>query len=512
MSTGATTLELHRSQIRRFAAVCLMCAGTATSFGAEAPSYSRWPRQAPPPQAQAAAVQAVNAVGQRGAAAAQARQTSAQSQPQRAPAELVPAPLPDGTGNNTGMTLDEMLQIALSNNPTIGQALAALQAAEGNWEQVGLYPNPAIGYLGNQMGDRGTAGQQGAYFEQEFVRGGKLALNREVAARQIAIARQNLEAQRRRVMNDVQIHFYNTLVAQEMLNISTRLQHVGSQAQDVAEKLFEAQQVGKIDVLQARIEAANAGIHVANSRSRLEASWRQLATVAAVPDMQTQKISGDLDEDLPRFTWEESMGRILAESPELAATRIDVQRALEALRRQQVEPVSNITVQAGPQYDIGANHAITNVSVAVPVPIFNYNQGNVRKAEADVRAARAAVARHELMLTTRLAAAFERYENARNQVAEYEKVMLPDAREAFDLVANAYRQGETNFLTLLNAQRTYFYTSLATLEAKRELWETAIMIDGLLLTDSLETGATTIPTTPGVNPPNQIQLNPLLGR
>lgn len=46
--------------------------------------------------------------------------------------------------------------------------------------QAGLYPNPTVGYSGNQINDGpGTAGQQGGYGSQEFVVGGKLALARE---------------------------------------------------------------------------------------------------------------------------------------------------------------------------------------------------------------------------------------------------------------------------------------------------------------------------------------------
>lgn len=481
---GETFSRIWKAALAALMAASIQLGGVRLVLADGPPSYSRWPREAP-------AVRAAN-------------------HQQRSPAEMVPAPLPEAA-DQTSLTCDQMIDIALSNNPTVRQAGAALEAAQGNWVQVGLYPNPGIAYLGNEIGQTGRAGQQGAYFQQEFVRGNKLALNREVAEREIMIARQNFAAQRLRVVNDVRIHFYNTLIAQRMLEITQNMESIGKQALSVADQLFNAQQVGKVDVLQARIEASNANIRVTSARNRLDASWRTLAAVAAVPGMQRQTLAGNLDEDMPEFTWEESIARIIQESPELAASRTNVGRASEALRRARVEPIPNITVQAGPQYDLGSNHAITNVSILVPVPLFDYNQGNIRKAEADLRGARSAVARHELLLTSQLAAQFERYNNALVQYAQYRDEIMPDAREALELVGNAYRQGETSFLVLINAQRTYFFTVLAGLEAQRDLWETAIAIDGLLLTDSLETGPTQIPDTPGVAPPSQLQLNPLLG-
>lgn len=175
-----------------------------------------------------------------------------------------------------------------------------------------------------------------------------------------------------------------------------------------------------------------------------------------------------------------------------AATRIGADRAVRALRRAQAEPIANVIVQAGPQYDFGTGDTITNVNASVPLPIFNYNQGNIRKAEAEVRSARAAVALKELELTTRLAANFERYANAQNQVHKYRKEILPDAREAVNMVVNSYRGEEASFVEVLTAQRTLFYTNLAYLNPIRELWETSVAIDGLLLTDSLQSGGNDI--------------------
>ena len=60
-------------------------------------------------------------------------------------------------------------------------AEAATGISSGLQRQVGMFPNPVMGYFGQQLADRGTD-QQGLFFEQEFVRGHKLALNRQVLA------------------------------------------------------------------------------------------------------------------------------------------------------------------------------------------------------------------------------------------------------------------------------------------------------------------------------------------
>lgn len=420
-------------------------------------------------------------------------------------------PEPETVDRMHAMSLEDFHCMALANNPTLTKAAAAVEAARGNWVQAGLYPNPNIAYLGTQIGDQGTAGQQGGYVEQEFVRGHKLRLNRSVAAREVGIAQREFAAQRMRVLNDVRIRFYDTLVAQRMLELSDDLLNVASRAQGAADDLFNAKEVSRVDVLQARVEVSNARIALGNSRNRHEAAWRRLVAVVGVPGLGEAPLSGDLVADMPTFSWEESIDRILYESPELAATRAGVDRAAAALRRARVEPVPNVTVQAGPQYDNNARGPVANANVIMAVPIFNYNQGNVRRAEAELRSARAEVARKELELTTRLATALERYSNARNQVTQYREEILPNAKEALDLVAVGYRQGEISYLSLLTTQRTYFQTNLAYLEALRELWEGSVAIDGLMLTDSLQAaGDTPASATPVISAPPP--LFPFSGR
>ena len=84
-----------------------------------------------------------------------------------------------------------------------------------------------------------------------------------------------------------------------------------------------------------------------------------------------------------------------------------------------------------------------------------------------------------------LAAAFEQYANARQQVQRYQESILPNAQESLDLVVSAYRQGELPYLSLLTAQRTYFSSNLDYIAALRALRISVVELDGLLLRGSL---------------------------
>jgi cobalt-zinc-cadmium efflux system outer membrane protein len=122
----------------------------------------------------------------------------------------------------------------------------------------------------------------------------------------------------------------------------------------------------------------------------------------------------------------------------------------------------------------------------VPLPVFNRNQGNIRKAQAELSIARAEIRRLELETKQRLAAVFEQYENARGQVERYAQDILPNAQKSLELVTAGYRQGEFNYLMLLTSQRTFFQVNLAYVDAVRELRSAVVALEGNLLGDSLQ--------------------------
>lgn len=81
---------------------------------------------------------------------------------------------------------------------------------------------------------------------------------------------------------------------------------------------------------------------------------------------------------------------------------------------------------------------------------------------------------------------FERYANALQQVNIYRTRLLPGAQESLDLARRLYQAGETPYLNLLTAQRSFSQTNVNYLESLRELRAAETEIDGLLLSGSLE--------------------------
>lgn len=408
--------------------------------------------------------------------------------------------------------IDQFVELALANNPTLIQARAAIDAAKGRLVQAGLYPNPNVGYVGSEIGNDGRAGQQGVSLSQEIVRGGKLRLSQAVAYHEIEQAEARADAQQLRVLNAVRAAYYRTLATERTLSyyiavvsLRDRQQRFpwlkkpagfDEQQQPLAEKTLndarEMRDKGEIadaKVLPIELEVDQLRIRVENATADYVANWKQLAALVGQPDLKPSHLEGDLEEDLANLTSDESLANILAMSPEVRVADAGVRRAEDAVRRARVQPIPNVTMEAGTQYDYASRDTIVTVALSLPLPIYNRNQGNIMAAEAEVLRATREVDRVRLALTERFAGAFARFEKAHEQVARYRE-LLPKAQRSYDQTILSYRQLQANPSDLILVQRALVDYNVTYLQALADLHVSTAEINGLLLIDGLNGEAT----------------------
>lgn len=384
------------------------------------------------------------------------------------------------------LTFAQLEQLAATHNPTLDQAWRRVQALEGEQVQVGLYPNPVLGYISEEMGEAGQAGQHGVYLRQDIVTSNKLQWNRAVASQEVLQARWNYQVQQWRVTNAVRSQAYEVLAAQRTVEITEELFAIGKAAVDAAERLYQARQVSQVDVLQARVEANTAQLQWITARKTREAAWRRLAIVIGTPDMQPAPLVNRLDDELPAIPWNDSVEHLRDQSPQIAAARAAVERARNAVARACAGRTPNIETGAAVRYNDESDSTTLSLQLGVPLMIYDRNQGNIMKTQAELLEARQNLERVELQLQDRLAEVYREYEIAREQVTQYRQSILPDAKKSLELTRAGYQQNEFGYLELLTAQQTYSRTNLAYIASLRELWLSVTKIDGMLIAGGLE--------------------------
>jgi cobalt-zinc-cadmium efflux system outer membrane protein len=391
------------------------------------------------------------------------------------------------------LRLEDLERMALEKNPTLAQAAAAVHAAEGQKVQAGLYPNPTLGYLGEEITVRrpSAKSQHYLFIEQKIITGGKLQHSREIFAREQVKAETELHAQRQRVLNMVRIIFFKVLGAQRLLELRGELAKIAREAVGITEELFNIGQADQPDILEAETEAQRAELDLINAKNELQRVWQMLAGVIGEPALPKIRLLGDLEGEIPKLEQETIFTKILQESPEIKTAQASVERAKAAVERAKIEPIPDISLRGGLGYDVERLRDEKRaglagfLEVAIPIPLFDRNQGNIATAMAELSAAKDEIRRLELTLRARLASAFAIYLTSLQTVERYRKDILPQAQKAYDLYLKSFKQMAAAYPQVLIAQRTLFQVRTDYVQAVVSLRQSLVEIEGLLLTDGL---------------------------
>jgi outer membrane protein, heavy metal efflux system len=394
--------------------------------------------------------------------------------------------------------------LALQRNPTLKQAAAQFDAALHRSRQAGLYPNPTVGYIQDQIGSfsesQPTSGgfavrgkpspgdNVGAFIQWQIVTAGKLRLSRAKFAEEATAARWQAIGQELRVLNAVRIQYFEVLAAQRMIAIHREIVKLDDDAVRTAREMFNVGQAGEPEVIQARVQERRAKVALQKAENRFRGDWEELVAVAGAPDFRPVPLDvKPLEAEVAPLSFDGTLTDLLHNSPELQAALSEIRRDEIMVRRERVEPIPNVQFQAvtGFNYEFGVQTA--GVQIGIALPIFNRNQGTIREAMSDLSRDHAEFDRIALSLRERLAEVFTHYQNAAHSVADYRSGTLPMARQAYEMQVSSYRQRRTPWPQVISSRRMYFDLTKDYVESLLELRRAEVEIGGMLLVDGLAT-------------------------
>jgi outer membrane protein, heavy metal efflux system len=394
-------------------------------------------------------------------------------------------------------SLDEAQRLAAESNPTLRQAEAEIRAAKARMRQAGLYPNPSLGYTGDEIrGGSINGGKQGFFLEQTIVTGGKLGKARNVFDQESRLAELEAEEQKLRVENAVKVAFYRVLAAQELLDTRRDLAQIEQNYADVQRQLFNTGQADETEVLEAEVDARHTRLSSLMQENTLREEWKSLAAVLGRADLPVATVAGDLQQNWPQINEEQSIDSIAAESPAARIADAASTRAAAGITRAKSQAIPDIQMRGGLEYNneplVSIPHDIGWEGIAelsVQIPVFNRNQGNVAAASADLDRAQLEKQRVALTLRERASTIVDEYSNGRLMAVEYRDEMLPRAQKAYALMSDKYGRMLAAYPRVLQSQRKLFELQAEYIQALETVWTTGIALQGFLLTDGLEAPA-----------------------
>jgi cobalt-zinc-cadmium efflux system outer membrane protein len=304
-----------------------------------------------------------------------------------------------------------------------------------------------------------------------------------------------------RVHNDVTRMFYKALSAQQTVLVRGRLLGLANDAAQTAHQLANVGQADAPDVLQAEVEAEQAGIDYTLAQRLFIQGFKSLAALAGSPSAEVTLLDAALDAP-PEIDAAHVVDTIVQQGPAVRQAQQQVAIAEARLKDAKREVVPDLQLRAGEQENLemlaGAPGKKTGAqsfaSAGIELPLWNRNQGNSRAAEAELDQARQEVTRTQLALRQQAEVLVQNYLSAKMEAERYRTALLPRARRAYELYLDKYQKMAQAYPQVIVSQRTLFELEVHYIDSLDRIWQNAIALENFTLQGGLEKpGAAGVP-------------------
>jgi cobalt-zinc-cadmium efflux system outer membrane protein len=358
------------------------------------------------------------------------------------------------------LSLSQAIERATAASPKLEAAASGVAAAAGSERQASLYPNPQASLqvenfagTGAQSAFRATETTAGV--SQLIELGGKRAARQAVALAGRRTAETDVLTLRLDLVREVTVAFGEALAAQDGVAIARETEVAAKQVLDDVTRRVNAAR----DPLFQRSKA-----QVAYSTSVLARQNAEQLQTAALQRLGRFWGSQSVDETLVEQTVavsDKPMGLGTYELRLKSAPDFDRFEHLRELREAEVRlakanAVPDITAGGGIRQFAGSGSVAFVANVSIPIPIFNQNQGEIARAQAELTRVGQERRQAELERSQALITAWTNWQRAWSAANAIKGLSLPQAEQAYQQALAGYRRGAFEYLEVLDAQRTFF--------------------------------------------------------
>ena len=358
----------------------------------------------------------------------------------------------------TQVTLAQVVALALAHNTDLRSSGQDVASARGAAVQAGALPNPGVfvGALGSRISPLGAPVPSQFGVTWTLPIGGKRSAGIAAAEATLSAAKATSAGVRQQLELNVATGFVNVLLAQALLSFTRSDQQAFGQTLELNELRYQDGKIAFGEVLKLRIQALATDDAVRQAEQTLVAARADLAQVAGegtlAPDFAVQ---GALEPapSVSQVTPESLLSAALAKRPDYLALASLEESAAHSLTQARRQPIPDLGIL------VDYNHASGNpdsydISLSVPIPLFDRNSGNIQQAAATLE--KAHIAREALRNQLRDIAVktVAEWRSSAAQAKAYGEGIL-GARQSLDISRRAYQAGRGSLLDFLGAEVSF---------------------------------------------------------
>ena len=362
-----------------------------------------------------------------------------------------------------GMTLPQAVDIAVQSNKDLQAARYAVEQARARLLQAGLPPNPRLDIAARNDLLFGNKGEYTASvgISQQFPVAGRIARQKEVARVDVALALAEIRQAELKLAGDVTSGFYRVLALNRQIEVRERLIDVDQKLVLGTRNRFKAAEVSELDVNAAQLELQRLTQERALLLGQRMTQLTLLNQLLGRSATQAIEVDDTLpsSEALPSLT--DQQRQALAVRPDLRfallnADRAQADQALARAQRWEDWTVGvgleqgRLVIDGGPPQ---ATSRALGISLSIPLPLLNKNQGRIAEAAAAGNQADARIEALKLSISNEVASAYAEAQRLQQAVSAYQGSMLALSARNVRLAQQGYNQGLISIVEVVQAQR-----------------------------------------------------------
>ena len=358
------------------------------------------------------------------------------------------------------LTLRQALEMTFARNPDLAAYSWEVRSGDPRIQQAGLIPNPELGielenFLGTEPSRKFETLEATLSIGQLVELGGKRAARIRLASSEKEVSRWDYEAKRADVAADVAKSFVEVLSAQDRLALTEELARLAKEVLNVVAARVAAGKISPVEETKASVAWSISGIELERAKLAMEGARKKLAATWGSAKPMFSKAVGQLDRLTPIPPPEVLADRI-SRNPDVARWAAEMEQRKATLAQERANRIPDVTISGGIRRSREATDTSFVFGAAVPLPLFNRNQGKILESQFRVsKAEREREAAGNKVLAA-LSDAYQALATGYTEATTLKSAVLPGAQSAFEAATEGFRQGKFGYLEVLDAQRTLF--------------------------------------------------------
>lgn len=367
------------------------------------------------------------------------------------------------------ITLQKALSLALMQNPELDAFSLEQRAREARALQSGLYPNPQLEILVEDVAGSGnfngfSQSQTTLQLSQLVELGGKRAARFRAQSLSGKLAGWDYETKRMDVLTEVAKAYVDVLKAQEQVLLTENLAGLGEKFLNAVTERVKAGKVASLEQTKAEIALSSMRIQLEQGKRQLKIARRNLSATWGSTQPQFKTAQGDLFSISTVPSLNQLRSR-LAKNPDLKRWAMELEQRQAVLDRERSKRIPDLKLLGGFRRIEETEDNALVFGVSIPLQLFDRNQGAIVEARHKLAKADAEKRAAEIKVTKKLLGAHNTVDFTHSQVIAIKTKILPGAQKAFDGVQEGYRFGKFGYLDVLDSQKILFDAKGQYLEA-----------------------------------------------